>query len=158
MFEPIRREFRRRFHRLPLASGGRIGAGGGWERWNRRAVYIHVPAFLGLGRLGLGLVLPTSLGFTVAGSFCAGAALAGGGRCCSWWVSRLRRLQILGPLLNSLAGTTGSSDGVDGVSAGILEAPVERWSASRAAASTVGDGATGRGLQRLGCNLFYFQS
>lgn len=103
-------------------------------------MYIPVPAFLGLGRLGLGLVLPTSLGFTVAGSFCAGAALAGGGRCCSWWVSRLRRLQILGPLLNSLAGTTGPSDGVDGVSAGILEAPVERFVPMSSSVVLVGGG------------------
>ena len=34
----------------------------------------------------------------------------------------------------------------------------KRWSASRAAASTVSNGTTGRNLQEFGCNLFYFQN
>ena len=46
----------------------------------------------------------------------------------------------MGPLLNSLAGTTGSSDGVDGVSAGILEAPVERFVPMSSSVVLVGGG------------------
>jgi hypothetical protein len=50
---------RRRFHRLPSASGGSLGAGGGWESRNCCPVYILVSSFLGLCMLGLGLGCPT---------------------------------------------------------------------------------------------------
>jgi hypothetical protein len=47
--------FRRRLHRLPSASGHRLGAGGGWKTRSCRLAFFSVSSSCLLGLLGLGL-------------------------------------------------------------------------------------------------------